>query len=100
MARSASSFELISTNPKPRDLPVIRSVRTVADSHVPALENASRNSSPEVSKDRLPTNSFLPIYLSSLFLSIRTSVRTHETPHRNDDPSRGQRLGAVNRRLR
>jgi hypothetical protein len=35
MARCASSEVAISTNPKPRDWPVARSVMTVADSTVP-----------------------------------------------------------------
>src|ERR1700726_880951 len=57
----ASVSELISTKPKPRDLPVARSVITCADSQTPAVENSSFRSSLVVSKLRLPTKSFLPI---------------------------------------
>src|SRR5213593_3426271 len=61
MARCASSSEPISTKPKPRERPVIRSLITEAISHAPAFENVSFRSSSEVSKERLPTKSFRPM---------------------------------------
>src|SRR5262249_39230252 len=61
MAFWASPFEAISTNPKPRERPVSRSVMTDADSQVPTSANSASRSALVVSKDRFPTNSFLPM---------------------------------------
>src|SRR6516162_7726733 len=61
MAFWASAFEAISTNPKPRERPVSRSVMTDADSHVPTSANSASRSALVVSKDRFPTNSFFPM---------------------------------------
>src|SRR6267143_1703490 len=58
MACSASSGVAISTNPKPRDRPVSRSVTTLADSTLPAAAKASRRRSLEVENDNPPTKSF------------------------------------------
>jgi hypothetical protein len=58
IARSASSVVAISTNPKPRDRPVSRSVMTAAESTAPNRANAARRLSVEVEKERPPTNSF------------------------------------------
>src|SRR5207253_4326839 len=55
---------LISTNPKPRERPVSRSVTTVADSHVPTCANSDSSSALVVEKDRFPTKIFLPMALS------------------------------------
>src|SRR5437867_4766644 len=79
MALCASSSELISTKPKPRERPVARSVRIVALTHVPALENNSRRSLSDVSKDRLPTNSFLPMSFSSWEKDGVPTMGTHGT---------------------
>src|SRR5207249_2391265 len=57
MACSASSGVAISTNPKPRDRPVSRSVTTLADSTVPAPAKASRRRSVEVENERPPMKS-------------------------------------------
>src|SRR5437773_1481022 len=57
MACSASSGVAISTNPKPRERPVSRSVTTLADSTLPAAAKASRRRSLEVEKDKPPTKS-------------------------------------------
>src|SRR5881409_1099381 len=67
MALPASLAELISTNPKPRERPVSRSVTTVADSHVPTCENSDSSSALVVEKDRFPTKIFLPMALSCPF---------------------------------
>lgn len=61
MARSASSVEAISTKPKPRDLPVSRSVMTAAESTTPNRANASRSRSVEVENDKPPTNNLTDI---------------------------------------
>src|SRR5204862_6806034 len=61
MACSASSGVAISTNPKPRERPVSRSVTTLADSTAPHAANASRRRSLEVEKERPPTNSLTAI---------------------------------------
>src|SRR5882724_10717473 len=58
MACSASSGVAISTNPKPRDRPVSRSVTTLADSTLPTAAKASRRRSLDVEKDKPPTKSF------------------------------------------
>src|SRR4029450_13579987 len=58
MACSASSGVAISTNPKPRERPVSRSVTTLADSTLPTAAKASRRRSLEVEKDKPPTKSF------------------------------------------
>src|SRR5262245_5048406 len=57
MACSASSGVAISTNPKPRERPVSRSVTTLADSTLPTAANASRRRSLEVEKDKPPMKS-------------------------------------------
>src|SRR5437879_7988176 len=57
MACSASSGVAISTKPKPRDLPVSRSVTTLADSTLPVAAKASRRRSLEVENERPPTKS-------------------------------------------
>src|SRR5437763_2523232 len=61
MACSASSGAAISTNPKPRERPVSRSVTTLADSTAPHAANASRRRSLEVEKERPPTNNLTAI---------------------------------------
>src|SRR5262249_22399071 len=61
IAFSASPGELISTKPKPRERPVARSVITAADSQDPICANNASRSAEVVSKDRLPTKSFLPM---------------------------------------
>src|SRR5690242_17259678 len=58
IACSASSFDAISTKPKPRERPVSRSVTTLADSTLPHAANASRSRSVDVEKERPPTKSF------------------------------------------
>src|SRR5262245_31182679 len=76
-ARRASSSVVTSTNPNPRDLPVIRSRTIEADEHDPASANALRRSSSETSKERFPTNSLVPILAPSARLNIqrRTAAR-------------------------
>ena len=56
MAFSASSSLAISTNPKPRDRPVSRSVMTAADWTGPKRAKAARSPSVEVVNARPPTN--------------------------------------------
>src|SRR5512143_3537632 len=51
----ASTWLVISTNPKPFDVPVSRSVITAADTTVPACANNVRSSSSVVVYDRFPT---------------------------------------------
>jgi hypothetical protein len=58
MARSASSSVDISTNPKPRERPVSRSVITRAELTIPKRANASRRLSFEVVNESPPTNNF------------------------------------------
>jgi hypothetical protein len=58
IARSASSVVAISTNPKPRERPVSRSVMTAAESTAPKRAKAARNPSVDVENERPPTNSF------------------------------------------
>jgi hypothetical protein len=48
----------ISTKPKPRDLPVARSVTTVALSTVPNGAKSDRSSSSERLNEKLPTKIF------------------------------------------
>src|SRR5262249_18110885 len=57
IACSASSFVDISTNPKPRERPVSRSVTTVADSTAPAAAEASRGRALERGEERPPPDS-------------------------------------------
>ena len=57
IACSASSGVAISTNPKPRERPVSRSVTTAADSTLPTAAKTSRSRSLEVEKDNPPTKS-------------------------------------------
>src|SRR5206468_9195424 len=89
IARSASLAELISTKPKPRDRPVARSVITAADSQVPACEKSASRSALVVSKERLPTNSFLPMSHSwPLGGRSHSSVAwaRSRSPHARDGP--------------
>jgi len=58
MALSPSSEFDISTNPKPRDRPVSRSVRMLTRSTWPYASKARRNSSSLVLKSRFPTKMF------------------------------------------
>jgi len=58
IALSASSAVAISTNPKPRERPVSRSVITIAEFTGPNRANASRSPSLAVENERPPTNSF------------------------------------------
>ena len=51
MAFLASSLVAISTNPKPRDRPVSRSMTTAADSTAPAWANVSRRRSVDVENE-------------------------------------------------
>src|SRR5574341_144752 len=74
MACSASSGVAISTNPKPRDRPVSRSVTTLADSTLPTAAKASRRRSLEVEKDRPPTKSFTA--MEGLLLTAQESEYT------------------------
>src|SRR5882724_3711361 len=62
-AASPASFEAISTKPKPRERPVSRSSITLADSTVPACENSWCKSSLEVWNERLPTYSFIDMFV-------------------------------------
>src|SRR5512145_1628492 len=61
IARSASSSPAISTNPKPRERPVSRSVITAADCTGPNRANASRRPSLDVENERPPTNNLTDI---------------------------------------
>jgi hypothetical protein len=61
MACSAASGDDISTNPKPRDRPVSRSVITAAESTPPYRANASRRRSVEVENESPPTNNLTDI---------------------------------------
>ena len=58
MAFCASSFDAISTKPKPRDRRVSRSSMTVADSTVPISAKRSLSSSLVVCRERFPTKIF------------------------------------------
>jgi hypothetical protein len=58
MALSPSSAFAISTNPKPRDRPVSRSVKMLTRSTWPYASKARRNSSSLVLKSRFPTKMF------------------------------------------
>src|SRR2546428_827049 len=66
----ASSVVAISTNPKPRDRPVSRSVTTLADSTVPIWAKVSRRRSLEVENERLPTKSLTA--MTELLPAFRT----------------------------
>src|SRR5262245_18915177 len=61
IAFCASAFELISTNPKPRDWPLNLSVITATDSQTPACANNASRSLSVTSNARFPTYSFFPI---------------------------------------
>jgi len=58
IARSASASVAISTNAKPRERPVSRSVMTRADVTTPNLANACMSPSFVVENERPPTNNF------------------------------------------
>src|SRR2546430_4304653 len=75
---SASSGVAISTNPKPRDRPVSRSVTTLADSTVPAAAKASRRPSLEVENERPPMKSLTAMRRAPFWKdgSQRTDDRT------------------------
>src|SRR5688572_24034461 len=78
----------ISTNAKPRDRPVSRSVTTWADSTAPNSPNASRRSSAVVPKGRLPTYNFLlMVILPRGLLGPGKNLKTHSRPRRQE---RGQ----------
>src|SRR5262245_65325798 len=62
-AIAASAPSLISTNPKPRDRPVSRSLMICVPTTVPCLENSTRRSSSVVPNGRLPTYKFFAILL-------------------------------------
>ena len=55
IAASPSAFELISTNPKPRERPVSRSVMMRQLSTVPTSENSAFKSDSFVWNERFPT---------------------------------------------
>src|SRR2546425_7447189 len=78
MACSASSGVAISTNPKPRDRPVSRSVTTLADSTRPPAAKASRRRWLEVEKDKPPTKSFTA--MEGLLLTARDYRSIHWSP--------------------
>src|SRR5437867_7451872 len=78
MACSASSGVAISTNPKPRDRPVSRSVTTLADSTLPTAAKASRRRSLEVEKERPPTKSLTA--MEGLLLTAQGYQSIHWSP--------------------
>src|SRR2546425_7026710 len=78
MACSASSGVAISTNPKPRERPVSRSVTTRADSTLPTAAKTSRRRSLDVEKERPPTKSFTAIWRTSVFRVFVTSPSAEE----------------------
>jgi len=61
IAFCASSSELISTNPNPRDLPENLSIMITADPTVPTPEKKLRRDSSVVSHESPPTNNFVAI---------------------------------------
>src|SRR5437667_8873013 len=61
MAFLVSSSLAISTKPKPRGLPVARSCMTFTEVTWPAWVNRSCRSFSVASKERFPTNNFVPI---------------------------------------
>src|SRR2546428_691020 len=80
MACSASSGVAISTNPKPRDRPVSRSVTTLADSTAPAAEKASRRRSVEVENERPPTKSLTAMRRAPFWAGRFTANRGPHAP--------------------
>src|SRR5213593_743106 len=78
MACSASSGVAISTNPKPRERPVSRSVTTLADSTLPTAAKASRRRSLEVEKDKPPTKSLTA--MEGLLLTAQDYRSIHWSP--------------------
>src|SRR5215470_679319 len=78
MACSASSGVAISTNPKPRERPVSRSVTTLADSTPPTAANASRKRSLDVENDRPPTKSLTA--MEGLLLTAQDYQSIHWSP--------------------
>src|SRR5206468_7934771 len=92
-ASLASSVVAISTNPKPRDRPVSRSVTTLADSTVPIWAKVSRRRSLEVENERLPTKSLTA--MTELLPAFRTEhgQNSEEAP----DAARRSRGFTMNR---
>src|SRR5438093_2217290 len=82
MACSASSGVAISTNPKPRERPVSRSVTTTADSTLPVSANSSRSRSLEVEKERPPTKSFCAMRAPPCFRLTLARPRTRKMHRR------------------
>src|SRR5262249_47208561 len=78
MACSASSGVAISTNPKPRDRPVSRSVPTLADSTLPTAAKASRRRSLAVGKERPATKSVTA--MEGLLLTAQDYQSIHWSP--------------------
>src|SRR5207245_10922770 len=80
MACSASAGVAISTNPKPRDRPVSRSVTTLADSTAPAAAKASRRRSVEVENERPPTKSLTAMRGAPFWAGRFTANRRSHVP--------------------
>src|SRR5262245_64812874 len=78
MACSASSGVANSTNQKPRERPVSRSVTTLADSTQPTAAKASRRRSLEVEKDKPPTKSLTA--MEGLLLTAQDYQSIHWSP--------------------
>src|SRR5215510_7850285 len=62
MALAESASVAISTNPNPRDRPVARSCMILTELTLPACANKSCKSFSDTSKERLPTNNFVPMW--------------------------------------
>jgi hypothetical protein len=65
IAFSASPLSGISTNPKPRERPVARSVTTVTPSTLPKGSKSDRSSASVTLKEKLPTKIFFMLFLNS-----------------------------------
>src|SRR5690348_13016996 len=93
---AASPPSLISTNPKPRERPVSRSVVTCARVTVPCWANNCSRSAAVVLKDRLPTYKFLLIDSPLRAKSRAVGINEPAAPRRRADgeghrPHRGGR---------
>src|SRR5262249_13074888 len=67
--------------PKPRERPVARSVMTATDVQLPTCEKSASRSAVVISKERLPTKSFLPME-STRFLATSWWPTLHHGPRR------------------
>src|SRR5262245_21032375 len=61
MARAASAASVISTNAKPRDRPVSRSVTRLTRSTLPKAANSPRMDDSVAAKSKLPTKMFFTL---------------------------------------